>query len=101
MRILIAAGLLIISTGCASIQPTRGGDRPFNFQQDTFAYANELVFNYQDGVHTSDTNAPQREHSYTRRCFIMAAGVMQFWKHARFESASSAGRRCGVGGTHS
>ena len=57
----------------------------FQFERDTFAYANELVFNYQNGVHVADTNAPNRERSYTRRCFIMAAGVVQFWKHARFD----------------
>ena len=85
MRILMALGLLAISTGCASVKPTASPGRPFDFQQDTFAYANELVFNYQNGVHVADTNAPNREHSYTRRCFIMAAGVVQFWKHARFD----------------
>ena len=85
MRILIALGLLAISTGCASIKPTAGAGCPFDFQRDTFAYANELVFNYQNGVHVADTNAPTCEHSYTRRCFIMAAGVVQFWKHARFD----------------
>jgi hypothetical protein len=85
MRILIAVGLVMISTGCASVQPTVGAGRPFDFQRDTFAYANELVFNYQNGVHTADAKSQEREHSYTRRCFIMAAGVVQFWKHARFE----------------
>lgn len=85
MRILMAVGLLMISTGCASIQPSEGAGRPFNFQQDTFAYANELVFNYENGVPAADTNSQQHERSYTRRCFIMAAGVVQFWKHARFE----------------
>ena len=85
MRILIALALLAVSTGCASVKPTAGAGRPFDFQRDTFAYANELVFNYQNGVHVADTNASSREHSYTRRCFIMAAGVVQFWKHARFD----------------
>jgi len=47
MRILIVVGLVMISAGCASVQPTRGAGRPFDFQRDTFAYANELVFNYQ------------------------------------------------------
>jgi hypothetical protein len=85
MRILIAVGLVMISAGCASVQPTAGAGQPFDFQHDTFAYANELVFNYQNGVHTPDVKPQEREHSYTRRCFIMAAGVVQFWKHARFE----------------
>jgi hypothetical protein len=85
MRILIAIGLLSISAGCASVKLTAGAGRPFDFQSDTFAYANELVFNSQNGAHTADTNSPGYEHSYTRRCFIMAAGVVQFWKHARFD----------------
>jgi hypothetical protein len=85
MRILMAIGLLAISTGCASVQPSAGPGRAFNFSQDTFAYANELVFHYENGVHVANTNANEREHSYTRRCFIMAAGVVQFWKHAQFD----------------
>jgi len=85
MRILIAVCLVMISAGCASVQPTAGSGRSFDFHHDTFAYANELVFNYQNGVHVADANSQEREHSYTRRCFIMAAGVLQFWKHARFE----------------
>src|SRR5712691_6904862 len=89
MRILIAVGLVLISAGCASVRPTVGAGRPFDFHHDTFAYANELVFNYQNGVHVADANSQEREHSYTRRCFIMAAGVVQFWKHARFEPQAS------------
>jgi hypothetical protein len=85
MRILIGVGLIMISVGCASVQPTHGAGRPFDFQHDTFAYANELVFNYQNGAVAADTKTQEREHAYTRRCFIMAAGVVQFWKHARFE----------------
>jgi hypothetical protein len=85
MRILIAVGLVMISAGCASVQPTAGAGRPFDFQHDTFAYANELVFSVQNGVHTADAKPQKLEHAYTRRCFIMAAGVVQFWKHARFE----------------
>ena len=85
MRILIAVALAGVSIGCASVKPTTGPGRAFDFKQDTFAYANELVFNYENGVHTASTNLLQQEHSYTRRCFIMAAGVIQFWKHARFD----------------
>ncbi len=76
MRILIAVCLAMISAGCASVQPTRGAGHPFDFHRDTFAYANELVFNYQNGVHVAEANSQERECSYTRRCFIMAAGVV-------------------------
>jgi hypothetical protein len=85
MRVLIALAALAASIGCEFVRPTTGAGRPFDLQRDTFAYANELVFTYEDGVHVSSTNAPGREPAYTRRCFIMAAGVIQFWKHARFD----------------
>ncbi len=85
MRILMAIGLVAAAVGCASGRPSTGAGRPFDYSRDTFAYVNELVFNYDNGVHVSSTNAPNREHAYTRRCFIMAAGVVQFWKHARFD----------------
>src|SRR5579862_5968461 len=85
MRILIVLGLLAISTGCASVTPTIGAGRPFDFQRDTFAYANELVFSHDNGAAGTNVNSVAHEHSYTRRCFIMAAGVVQFWKHARFD----------------
>src|SRR5579862_5407125 len=84
MRILIAAALVILSAGCATVKPTTGPGRAFDFQQDTFAYANELVFNYSNGVHVAESVSSEHEHAYTRRCFIMAAGVVQFWKHAQF-----------------
>lgn len=85
MRILIALGWMAVSVGCASVRPSTGPGRPFQYPDDTFAYVNELVFHYENGVPVSSTNAPAREHAYTRRCFIMAAGVVQFWKHARFD----------------
>ena len=43
------------------------------------------MFDYESGVPAASTDTPAREHDYTRRCFIMAAGVVQFWKHARFD----------------
>src|SRR2546423_1400126 len=85
MRILIALTLLAVSTGCTSVTPTTGAGRPFDFQRDTFAYANELVFNHDNSASGTNVKLVSHEHSYTRRCFIMAAGVVQFLKHARFD----------------
>jgi len=85
MRILIVLGLMTVSAGCASVRPSTGAGRPFQYPDDTFAFANELVFNYESGVPSASTNAPARQQAYTRRCFVKAAGVVQFWKHARFD----------------
>lgn len=90
MRALIALVLLAVSAGCASVKPSAGPGRPFDFQRDTFAYANETVFHYEDGVHVAAPKLQNHEDAYTRRCFIMAAGVIQFWKHARFDPQSPA-----------
>jgi hypothetical protein len=85
MRALIALWLVAICAGCASVKPTGGPGRPFDFQRDTFAYANETVFHYENGVHVADAKPQDCEDAYTRRCFLMAAGAIQFWKHARFD----------------
>jgi hypothetical protein len=59
----------------------------FSFQHDTFAFANETVFEYQI---PSSKPAPKRSASeanaeYTLRCFVMARSARQFFQHARFD----------------
>ncbi|HUJ09694.1 MAG TPA: hypothetical protein VL171_06675 [Verrucomicrobiae bacterium] len=90
MRILIALSLAAVLTGCATVSPTAGPGRPFDFRRDTFAFHNELVFKSSDPSSVSGvaTTLQKLEHPYTRRCFIMAAGVVQFWKHARFDPSA-------------
>jgi len=84
-RILPILGLALL-TGCAIAPPQPTIARGFTFPDDTFAFANETVFNYRDGGRVPedrpDTTATQR---YSRRCFVMAAAAVQFWIHARFE----------------
>lgn len=59
--------------------------RPFDLKRDTFAFANETVFQY--GVdelgklHISRREKPAR---YAHRCFVMSRGALQFWQFARF-----------------
>ena len=83
-----SAILLLLLTGCAMLptQPPRGPNRPFQFPQDTFSFANETVFNYRDGTLVTD-NRQDGEH-YSRRCFVMASAAVQFWKHAQFDPAA-------------
>lgn len=79
---LLAAAWL---TGCATVSPTAlpRPARPFAYPADTFAFANETVFAYRDGMPVADDRAPGER--YTHHCFVMAAGAVQFWKFARFE----------------
>ncbi|HUI08564.1 MAG TPA: hypothetical protein VL486_16310 [Verrucomicrobiae bacterium] len=90
----VRSGLLIVvalACGCATTTPLRNAGRPFDFAQDTFAFANETVWRYEDGVRVTTPHPPpgERTERYTRRCFPMAAGVVQFWKFARFEPQAS------------
>jgi len=61
----------------------------FQFDRDTFAYANELVWEYrldpQTGTMTSRFNQPAP--TYIHRCFVMVRSVRQFFYHARFDAA--------------
>jgi len=61
----------------------------FQFERDTFAYANELVWEYrldpQTGNMTSQFNQPVP--TYIHRCFVMVRSARQFFYHARFDTA--------------
>jgi hypothetical protein len=83
----VAAALALLLSGCASSQPVAGSDRrPFDFQRDTFAYANELVWDYYYDEHGHWVNKPHKpKPDYTHHCFVVARSTRQFFEHARFD----------------
>lgn len=66
--------------------------RSFEFDRDTFAFANELAWEYrldlQTGKMTSVFNQPVPE--YIHRCFVLVRSARQFFYHARFDPAQPA-----------
>ncbi|MBI5383337.1 MAG: hypothetical protein HZA90_01480 [Verrucomicrobia bacterium] len=58
----------------------------FQFERDSFAFANELVWEYRldpvTGEMTTRRNDPPP--TYALRCFVMARSARQFFYHARF-----------------
>lgn len=61
----------------------------FCFETDTFAFANETVWNYVNGT-VQPAAAPEKgKPLYTRRCFVVSRATVQFWKFARFDSAAT------------
>ena len=78
---------LAFLTGCAST-PRTTGSRPFHFETDTFAYANDVTEDF-----AYDTEGRWRGHTrdpkpdYTRYCFVVARSARQFFQNARFDSA--------------
>jgi hypothetical protein len=61
--------------------------RGFEFERDTFTFANELVWQYRfdpaTGAMTVSRNHPAP--TYFHRCFVVVRCARQFFYHARFE----------------
>jgi hypothetical protein len=61
----------------------------FRFDRDTFAFANEMVFEYQDGHASLRKSSATKRDAYNRHCFVMSRTAAQFKKFARFEPRST------------
>lgn len=69
------------------IARSSGAAPDFRFDRDTFAFANETVFEYREGhasLRKSSANK-DRPKPFTRRCFVLCRTAMQFRKFARFD----------------
>jgi hypothetical protein len=79
--------LLVFITGCAS-DCVQQYPRAFNFRTDTFAYRNDLKWEYVFDDATGKTSHRDRvpEPEYTHHCFVVARSARQFFQHARFDS---------------
>jgi hypothetical protein len=83
-RCLSFVAVLLLFSGCA-ITPRPATDRPFEFSSDTFAYANELVWEYDwdaAGRWRGKPRAPEPEYSH--HCFVVVRAARQFFWHAEF-----------------
>jgi len=74
-------------SGCASAPKSIGDDpRPFDFHRDTFAYPNELVWEYgYDANGHWTTHRREPKPAYALHCFVLARSALQFYAHARFD----------------
>jgi hypothetical protein len=61
----------------------------FDFQHDTFAFANETVFTYNipSAKAAPKPSAGEADPDYTLHCFVLARSARQFFQHARFDPA--------------
>lgn len=87
---LIWFGFVVVSlwflAGCAT-SPT-ALNRPFQFDQDTFAFENELVWEYSYDAQGRWKGRPRDpKPEYAQHCFPVVRAVRQFWYHAQFEAA--------------
>jgi hypothetical protein len=62
-------------------------ERTFQFERDTFAFPNELVWEYRldpsTGTMNTFRNVPRP--NYAHRCFVLVRSCRQFFYHARFD----------------
>lgn len=88
-RSLAAALLAIGLSSCAGPAPTlvSANDRPFDFTRDTFAFVNELEWNYRldPASGAMEYDGPNRSAVYTTHCFVLARSARQFFQFARFD----------------
>ena len=83
---LLCCLLLSFLCSCASPKPNGDPQRKFDFQTDSFAFANELTWEYgfdEHGHWTSHARKPKPQ--YTLHCFVLARSAAQFFKFARFD----------------
>ena len=61
----------------------------FRFDRDTFAFANQTVFEYHEGHASLRKSSATKRDEYNRHCFVMSRTAAQFKKFARFEARST------------
>jgi hypothetical protein len=86
---LLLAVMTMASAGCATMsmpEPTR---RPFDFNKDALAFANELDWIYRKDPVTGkmDFSRVDPEPDYIHHCFVLVRTAKQFFLHARFDAA--------------
>lgn len=87
VRLVFGLVVVLFLAGCGTSSPRTAGPRPFDFERDTFSYANELVWEYyfdENGKWTHRERLPKPE--YTHRCFVVARSAKQFFVNARFDT---------------
>ena len=61
----------------------------FRFDRDTFAFANQTVFEYHEGHASLRRGSATKRDAYNRHCFVLCRTAMQFKKFARFDPSSA------------
>lgn len=81
-----------LSSGRSGINSALPVPRRFEFERDTFAFANELHWEYHFDATTGRATFRKREPKpdYAHRCFVLTRAARQFLYHARFEPGQPA-----------
>jgi hypothetical protein len=77
--------LLLPALACAYVPPSAPAPHPLRYPQDTYAFKNETVWNYNNGTVQAGADTTKNQRQYTRRCFVLSRSLVQFWKFAKFD----------------
>lgn len=84
----------VVASLCGCASPGRAPfihSKPFDFERDTFSYANELLWEYHyDDAGKWTTKKRQPAPTYSLHCFVVARCARQFFEKARFDPAQPA-----------
>jgi len=69
--------------------PASAVEPRFHFDRDTFAFANQTVFEYHEGHASLRKSSAVKRDAYNRHCFVMCRTAMQFKKFAWFDPHSA------------
>lgn len=85
----LLAVLFVALAGCADFGFAQASyERRFSFEEDTFAFPNELVWSYHvDELGRWHVDGRSHSSTYIHRCFVLARTARQFFQHARFDPA--------------
>jgi hypothetical protein len=72
-----------------SVAPSSAAEPEFRFDRDTFAFANQTVFEYHEGHASLRKKSAVKRDAYNRHCFVLCRTAMQFKKFARFDPHSA------------
>jgi hypothetical protein len=73
----------------ATAPHARDATSAFRFDRDTFAFANQTVFEYHEGHASLRRPSATKRDAYNRHCFVMCRTAAQFKKFAQFEPRST------------
>src|SRR2546426_3623896 len=92
VRRVVLAMMLALVLGCAVRRPHADvGRAPFRFPDDTFAFANSTIWEYEIDASTSHVAWHRREPppAFSLRCGTIARAVRQFYAGARFDPSAA------------
>lgn len=88
--LVVSLAAVALAAGCTLRSPLPAGERPFGFATDTFAFANDTVWEY----HFDRTTGVREWHErvprppFSLRCGPTVRATRQFFANARFDPAA-------------